>query len=531
MDYFLQIKTIEAMPLGLPPRKRIPRSRKRRGQLPTEEPTGGREGSSTGMRPNQRSTPAVQPKQQSAGPMVQCQDRKEGRKSTMRKSRRVSGDRVRQSSEKGIKLGKGTLYWKLEYLDEKPGTAPTKKDKTPKGADPDTVEVKVSNPDVRITVRFVASRYSSKNTYVFAQTVKATLDGKTPDFNFPHLLITRDSGSGAAMDEFDGSPEPFYTAERTADNKSWRGELDDEKTKKRYRLAGPGKSKVATFVDAPTTARGLIPRGQTAHREFELAVISIESGETLGSLKWGYTKTHDGKVPLQGARVSDVRKRSASKDFESARKAFYKGNFQYSLSGFRRGSSKLEKSHLKDLDRLMKRSSIREMVLVGANDNSGSREDSDQLSIDRAEAVKKYLVKKKKVPADKIKVLGHGVHARYPNRRGRRVAKNRRVDIHVSWGQIHTKVAEEGKPDDSFLISTQDPHQNFKELVEQIGELSQTKGSSKAALTANRKNNISPSGTRSPNSFATASPIGATMQKPSIRAMPRTGLSCAMATS
>mmetsp|Transcript_23947 Transcript_23947/g.43651 ORF Transcript_23947/g.43651 Transcript_23947/m.43651 type:complete len:221 (-) Transcript_23947:1020-1682(-) len=67
--------------------------------------------------------------------------------------------------------------------------------------------------------------------------------------------------------------------------------------------------------------------------------------------------------------------------------------------------------------------------------------------------------------------------------------------------------------------------QRTRPCMRQARRVAQTSGIRMSACTAKRTNSNCPSGTDCPKSFATASPMGATMQKPSIRKMPRRGLS------
>jgi hypothetical protein len=54
--------------------------------------------------------------------------------------------------------------------------------------------------------------------------------------------------------------------------------------------------------------------------------------------------------------------------------------------------------------------------------------------VQRAQAVKDYLVKKRSVDAAAIDIEGHGVEARVPNPPGKEIGANRRVDIRVDYG-------------------------------------------------------------------------------------------------
>ena len=70
--------------------------------------------------------------------------------------------------------------------------------------------------------------------------------------------------------------------------------------------------------------------------------------------------------------------------------------------------------------------------IEGHTDNIGRAEDLQQLSEDRAQAMKTYLVQKG-IPASRIETLGHG--AKFPinsNDSDESRAKNRRVEIVIT---------------------------------------------------------------------------------------------------
>jgi OmpA family protein len=131
------------------------------------------------------------------------------------------------------------------------------------------------------------------------------------------------------------------------------------------------------------------------------------------------------------------------------RQAFYAGTFQHSLHDFARGSAALTKAHTDELDAM---ELGRHFLLVGANDASKGPEDNPALSVQRAQAVKDYLVNKRKVDAGTIDIEGHGVEAREPNPQGTQVAANRRVDIRIDYGQAGAPTADKGSRAEQRLM-------------------------------------------------------------------------------
>lgn len=118
---------------------------------------------------------------------------------------------------------------------------------------------------------------------------------------------------------------------------------------------------------------------------------------------------------------------------------------------------------------------MRRIVLVGANDFSGGPEASLTLSLRRAEAAQSFLVQEG-VDASRIRVEGHGTTARVPNPRGRRVAANRRVDIHVDRGTDPLPAQAQGSALESRRFRRQDPHHTYGELVDLLLQLQSLRG-------------------------------------------------------
>jgi outer membrane protein OmpA-like peptidoglycan-associated protein len=211
-------------------------------------------------------------------------------------------------------------------------------------------------------------------------------------------------------------------------------------------------------------------------REFEVAVICVETGQTFGSIRWGYTKTHDGVITLTGAQPSDVQASAATPQLETVRQAFYSGFFQHSLSDFALGSDALTADHRRTLQSIAAGgSNINRIVRAGANDFSGGPEANAALSLRRAQAVRNELVRLG-INSSLIEVQGHGVAARVPNPPGQQVAANRRVDVHIERGTIPTSTGDVGSTAEGVRFVQQDPRLTFDELITLLLELQRLTG-------------------------------------------------------
>jgi outer membrane protein OmpA-like peptidoglycan-associated protein len=382
-----------------------------------------------------------------------------------------AGDRVRASPPNGVAIRGGTLQWKLEFV----GLAG-------QVINQGMGSTHVLPKDVKLAATYTpatgpsgagggAAAPPACPTVTFIQTVVA-LSGQMPEMG--RLLATRDPASGASVDAWIGDTEPYYGVEPQPTSTpgrrlGWQGSTGQVPGT----TAGAGA--VATHGDAPV--RTEIQRGATITRRFEAAVICIETGETFGSLQWGYTKTSTGVITLLGATPADVSTQAATAGFEAVRQAFYQGQFQLSLSDFARGSPALTAQHRQTL-RAMPTANLTRVVLVGANDGSGGPEANAQLSLRRAQAARDFVVNQLRVPASIVEVEGHGVEARQPNPPGQAVAANRRVDVHFeqSTVQFQPQGARAGSRAERARLRRQDPRATVDEVVDWIMLLDNSTG-------------------------------------------------------
>jgi outer membrane protein OmpA-like peptidoglycan-associated protein len=365
---------------------------------------------------------------------------------------RPAGDTVRESPPAGVAIRGGTLTWRLEYVGQSLAVG-----SAPGGGFSVTPPV-----DVRITCRYTPAAgagAASSPTVTFIQTVIATR-GRLPDIG--RLLMTRDPVGGAAVDADIRDTEPYYGADPRVPGPGLGAATGVGQTPGSTQSLTP-----ATHGDAPFQRR--LQRGTAIERRFEAGVICVESAETFGSLFWGYTKTADGEIRLLGATPADVRQQPSA-GFEAAQQGFYRGQFQHSLSNFARGSSTLTPAHQAML-RSIPITNLTRIILVGANDNSGGPEANAQLSLDRANAVRQFLISQMHVSASLITIEGHGVEARVPNAAGQEMPANRRVDVHYEQGSETPRPATgaiAGSSSERARLNRQNPRLTIGEAVDLI---------------------------------------------------------------
>lgn len=353
---------------------------------------------------------------------------------------RVNGDAYRTGPQDGAPIRGGYLLWRLLYVGRLGEVLPS-------GA-------MTRGIDVEMTATFTPVAGGPPCPAVtFLQTVKPTING-VPDT--AHLLFTREQESGASVDVLERDTEPFYGAGPDEARPGLGPELPQGSPHARsIASSGARPQGIATFYDNPVRAREDIPPGQLLVREFELAVVCLQTGDTFGSIRWGYTKTADGTITLTGAQLEDVRTTSASPQLERARQAFYSGFFQHSLSQFERGSDRLTTTHQRQLGEIASLPDLTRVVLVGANDASGGPESAPDLSLRRAQNARDYLIARG-VDSAVVKAEGHGVSARVPNAFGVPVAENRRVDVHLQRGR-ERPAGELGSAREGFRQRGRDP--------------------------------------------------------------------------
>ncbi|HEU4735287.1 MAG TPA: DUF4157 domain-containing protein [Kofleriaceae bacterium] len=371
----------------------------------------------------------------------------------------VSGDAERNSPKGGVAVTGGMLEWTLKFVGDA-GTV------TSSG----TTVAMTQGKDVEFTVKYTPKKPSCK-TIAFIQTVLPTHGGGPELGAHTHLFYIRDKKSGASADVLDTQTTPYANAEAAPAG----GLRPESNTTHQLGGAEAGRSASATYSDGPIAGSGMVPGG-SIERMFETAPICVDTGETFGSISWGYTKKADGTVTLYGATTADVQSTAATPALEDVRQAFYAGTFQQTLGGFARGSSTLTAGHKTTLDAIVAQApQPRTITLVGASDNSGGSEAKAALSLERAQAAQSYLVGKG-ISAAAIKAEGVGVAARLPNPAGTEVPANRRVDIRLDYGETRPKRGVRGDLGDIKPLQRQDPRLTLEEASGSILELLSSTG-------------------------------------------------------
>ena len=361
---------------------------------------------------------------------------------------KVGGDTERKSPPGGVAITGGVLNWSLKFSGQwnpTPG----------------------SDSDVTMDAAFTAGPADpSCQTLAFVQSINPSQGGQAEiGAAFGHLQYTRDPGSGASIDTRSEDLVPYSYASPDPQG----GISIASPTLATLGGSGPGRGKTAKFHDAPSTP-AIIPN-VTARRAFELAVICVDSGQTFGSVKWGYMKTDDGTITLTGGEMKDVQVAGATTDFENVRKSFYAGKFQQSLGAFSTGSDALTDDHKLKLKAIAaQKAQLRKITLIGANDNSGGSEANGGLSVRRAEAAKAFLITAG-IDASKIEASGIGVAAREANPPGKDVPANRRVDVMLHYGEASGTVFKRGSSEDARRLRRQDPRDTLQELMNELFEL------------------------------------------------------------
>jgi outer membrane protein OmpA-like peptidoglycan-associated protein len=363
---------------------------------------------------------------------------------------RVQGDARRVSPEGGVPITNGVLTWNLRFVGQV--------DRFSMGEnDPGTL---MEGTDVIMEASFqVTNRSANCPRITFMQVVEPTTGG-IPDT--ARLIFLRDFSSGYSADVSLNETEPYYGLGYNQTSGALAPDMSS--------TIASAQNTRATFADGPKHPTSSIPPGQTTVRRFEVAVICVETGQTFGSIEWGYTKTHDGTVTLTGAQVANVHTGSATAAVEAARQAFYSGFFSHSLSGFARGSHALTTAHRDMLQQVAATALMEEIVLVGSNDFSGGAENNAALSLRRAQAARDFLVSLG-VDAARIRTEGHGVTARVPNARGQSVPANRRVDVHIVRGRDSVAETVRGSAREALSLRHLRPVQLYDRLIQLLMEM------------------------------------------------------------
>jgi outer membrane protein OmpA-like peptidoglycan-associated protein len=287
-----------------------------------------------------------------------------------------------------------------------------------------------------------AATRASARTITFVQTVRATRQGNP-------ILPSDPAGDKGGGAEYGGpryvrvdftaahEAEPFYGA-RWDDAAPGGGAFADEPTATQNSgLAGatPGGSRPANTSTASAIVNDTpsLQYFQGEKKEFETVAMVAETGQVLGSLRWGFEYKCQGPNAYQliGGTVSDCSD-GATGEFRPAVDRFFAARFDTIVDSFPAGGSTLTTAQQTQLNPVVARlnaNASETVQLGGAADLSES--DPVTVSRQRAEAVKAHLVGRG-IAASRITIHTYGsTYARVPTAAGAAEPRNRRVQVWV----------------------------------------------------------------------------------------------------
>ncbi|HWG97030.1 MAG TPA: OmpA family protein [Nitrospira sp.] len=313
------------------------------------------------------------------------------------------------SSPRGFKyskdLKKGTMKWTLKIAvdQDKPG------------------------PAARIQIAFTPKPSYRSHTVTFLQTVvdtKADTRFAPPERTFVDIRPD--------VEEV----EPFYGVDWNPATNTWQAESIKTPVPQGFKNQPSTNTDLSTYLfDEPW----LMYAGQA--KIFESVVVIPETGEVLGSLRWGVTKTQ-----LLGGGLDDCTD-LPSHGFDVAMQNYYSmpkgsdpqspGRFDTIIDGYDFGVYELSEENKKKVDPIIDaflKGSINSptmRIAVSGFADAGEHDDPEFTSLMRALLVQRYMMSKG-VPQDKFDVYSFGAAwARYLVSPGEN--RNRRVQIRTYY--------------------------------------------------------------------------------------------------
>jgi outer membrane protein OmpA-like peptidoglycan-associated protein len=294
-------------------------------------------------------------------------------------------------------LKKGTMKWTLQHSSSGTATA-------------------------RIQIEFTAKPTYRSHTVTFLQTVLST---KVDSVSAPSEQTLVDLRTD--IEEV----EPFYGADWDPDHNAWQAESVRTPVPAGFKNAPSSSTDPTAYLfDEPVVFSGMA-------RIFESVVVVPETGEVLGSLRWGLTPDK-----LLGGRLDDCTD-LPSAGFDAVMKNFYSmpkgsdpqspGRFDVIIDGYDFGQFELSGDNQKKLDPIVNAflNYPRMWIAVSGFADAGEHDDPDFTSLMRALLVQRYMMSKG-VPQDKIDVHSFGAAwARYPTSPGEN--RNRRVQVRTYY--------------------------------------------------------------------------------------------------
>lgn len=299
---------------------------------------------------------------------------------------------------------------------------------------------------VNVRIEFIPNPAvaAASKTISFIQTVTeiTTIPGEWQVPRWGALSPRRFDARQIGTTNVDASPtsterDPFFGAKWNAAGGKWTDEPEAAQARPGdYKEATEPRegsrpfnesSKSAVINDSP-----MIPVNQS--KEFETVATVLETGQSLGTLRWGIQRWPAGLFS-QGSSTIVRRADCAegqSSGFSSAVKEFYGNSGRFVLDGFAPGSSDLPGSHQQRLAPILARlrGEPTSRVIVGG---AATADEADPaiLSRGRAEKVRTYLVGEG-IVSSRIDVEAYGSDwAKSPTTDSASAPLNRRVQIKV----------------------------------------------------------------------------------------------------
>jgi hypothetical protein len=274
----------------------------------------------------------------------------------------------------------------------------------------------------RIQITFTAKPSYRSQTVTFLQTVLSTKED---------TVATPSQQTNVDLRPDIEETDPFYGADWDPGKNAWEAESVKTPVPEGFKNSpSSGTDASAYLFDQPVVYPGMA-------RVFESVAVIPETGEVLGSLKWGLSKD-----TLLGAQTEDCTD-LPSAGFGATMSKFYSvpqgeagydvyGRFETILEGYAAGDFDLGTENQKQLDPVISKfvaSPKMQIAVSGFADTS--EEDPSFVSEMRALIVKRYLMSKG-VPEGSIDVLTFGsAWARYPS--SPTETRNRRVQIRTYY--------------------------------------------------------------------------------------------------
>jgi outer membrane protein OmpA-like peptidoglycan-associated protein len=281
-----------------------------------------------------------------------------------------------------------------------------------------------------IQISFQPNATVGGRTVTFVQTVLQSRNGRRTYAEDDAQSRRFEAGSDRRrVDQFLTEGAPFYGAHWGGSG--WVAEESEADRDAGRRNAPSTATSPAYLYDEPR----LNSTPESRHDEsqvFETAAVVMETGQVLGSLRWGFANHRNAPYrELLGAQDADCTE-TASADFSAALEQFYVAKFETILDGFPSGSHTLTSDHQTKLastvDKATTNTSLR-IELGGAADLGES--DAETVSRERATAVRSYLVTQG-IAESRIDVIGYGASwARVATTPGASEARNRRVQVRL----------------------------------------------------------------------------------------------------